>query len=295
MNRILPVVYACAIALGLPQQSLAGVWTQSEHGYYLKLSGLSFTTTEELDPDGVSLDRPGDGELTDNSLSAYLEYGLSDRLTLVASLPYKNLEDTRFVGGRQNGVAAVESSSGFGDLETRLRWLLQTDPVVLSLAVGGKVPTGYEVLTSTRVPLGTGEFDADARLLAGHSFYPLPLYTTAELGYRKRGGRFSDEILFSAEAGYTIGRLMLKANMSGVRTLGDCGDAGQGGGLIGDQNTFKVSPGAIYSVRPHLQLSLDTISVANGCNAATGRLSSPASPSNDNNCRTTSTCEGVIG
>ena len=96
------------------------------------------------------------------------------------------------------------------------------------------------------------------------------MYTTGELGYRKRGGRFSDEILFSAEAGYTIDKLMLKANLSGVRTLGDCGDASQGGGLIGDQNTLKLSPGLIYSVRPRLQLSLDTISVAHGCNTATG-------------------------
>lgn len=270
-DRIAALAFAGAMILAVPQQSTAGAWTQSEHGYYLKLSGLSFTTTEELDPDGESLPRVGDGELTDVSLSTYLEYGLTDRLTLVASIPYKNVEDTRYVGGRQNGVAAVESSNGFGDLETRLRWLLRTDPVVLSVALGGKIPSGYEVTPSTRIPLGTGEFDGDVRLLAGRSFYPLPLYTTGELGFRRRGGRFSDEILFSAEAGYTVGDLMLKGNLSGVRTLGDCGDAvAQGGGLIGDQNTFKVSPGLIYSIRPQLQLSLDAISVAGGCNTATG-------------------------
>ena len=77
----------CAMALALPQQAAGGAWTQSERGYYLKLSGLSFTTTEELDADGESLPRVGDGELTDFGLSAYLEYGLTDRLTLVASIP----------------------------------------------------------------------------------------------------------------------------------------------------------------------------------------------------------------
>lgn len=270
MKPILFFAVACAMTLALPQQVTGGAWTQSERSYYLKLSGLSFTTTEELDADGESLPRLGDGELTDFGFSAYLEYGLTDRLTLVASIPYKEVEETRYIGGRQNGVAAVESSSGFGDLETRLRWLLKTDPVVLSVALGGKIPAGYDVTTSTRVPLGRGEFDGDVRLLAGRSFYPLPLYTTGELGYRKQGGRFSDEVLFSAEAGYTIDKLMLKANLSGVRTLGDCGDASQGGGLIGDQNSFKLSPGLIYSVRPQWQLSLDTISVAHGCNTATG-------------------------
>ena len=269
MKRLLLCAVGWTVAL-VPQQAEAGAWTQTDHGYYLKLSGLSFATTEELDVNGNSLPRQGDGELTDFAFSSYLEYGLTDRLTLVASIPYKKVEDTRYIGGRQNGVAAVESSSGFGDLETRLRWQLQTDPVVLSVAAGGKIPLGYEVTQATRVPLGTGEFDGDVRLLAGRSFYPMPLYTTGEFGYRRRGGRFSDELLYAAEAGYAMGRLMLKANMSGVRTLGDCGDAGQGGGLIGDQNTFKLSPGVIYSVRPEWQLSLDTISVAQGCNSATG-------------------------
>ena len=267
MRPLLGCAIGWAIAL-IPQQVEAGAWTQEVGGYYLKLSGLSFTTTKELDADGNSLLRPG--ELTDLALSSYLEYGLTDRLTLVASMPYKRVEETRYVGGRQNGVAVTESSSDLGDLETRLRWQLQTDPVVLSVALGGKIPLGYEAERTTRVPLGTGEFDQDVRLLAGRSFYPLPLYVTSELGLRHRGGRFSDEILYAAEAGYTMGRLMLKANLSGVRTLGDCGDAGQGGGLIGDQNTFKISPGVIYSLRPEWQLSFDAISVANGCNTATG-------------------------
>ena len=258
------------MVVALPQQVAGGAWTQSERGYYPKLSGLSFKTTEELDPDGESMSRVGDGELTDIGLSAYLEYGLTDRLTLVASMPFKEVEETRFIGGREQGVGAKQSSSGFGDLESRLRWLLRSDPVVLSVALGGKIPLGCDVTTSTRVPLGTGEFDGDVRMLAGRSFYPLPLYTTGELGYRKRGGRFSDEILYSAEAGYTVDKLMLKANVSVVHTLGDCGDASQGGGLIGDQNTLKLSPGLIYSVRPRMQLSFDAISVANGYNTAKG-------------------------
>ena len=260
----------CALPLLSPGESRGGAWTQSERGYYLKLSGLSFTTTDELDANGDSAPRPGDGELTDRGVSAYLEYGLTDRLTLVASLPYKRVEDTRFIGGRLTGVAAVERSTGFGDLETRLRWSLRTSPLVLSVAAGGKIPAGYGVTTATRVPLGTGEVDGDVRLLAGRSFHPLPLYTTGELGWRRRGGRFSDEVLFAAETGYTVGRLLLKANLSGVRTLGDCGDASQGGGLIGDQSLYKLSPGLIYRMGPVMELSAEAISVASGCNAATG-------------------------
>ena len=69
MKPILLFSVACVMTLALPQQVTGGAWTQSERGYYLKLSGLSFTTTEELDPDGESLPRLGDGELTDFGLS----------------------------------------------------------------------------------------------------------------------------------------------------------------------------------------------------------------------------------
>ena len=269
MKRI-QALLLLALTLLFPGESDGGAWTQSDGGYYLKLSALSFTTTEELNADGDRTPRLGDGELTDRGLSAYLEYGLTDRLTLVASLPYKRVEDERFIGGRQTGVAAVKRSTGFGDLEARLRWSLRTSPVVLSVALGGKMPLGYDVTTATRVPLGTGKADGDVRLLAGRSFYPLPLYPTGEIGFRRRGGRFSDEILLAAETGYTAGRLLLKANLSGVRTRGDCGDASQGGGLIGDQNLYKLSPGLIYRMGPATELSFEAISVASGCNTAAG-------------------------
>lgn len=61
MKRILFGAVGCAMLLALPEQVVAGAWTQSERGYYLKLPGLSFTTTEELDPDGESMSRVGEG------------------------------------------------------------------------------------------------------------------------------------------------------------------------------------------------------------------------------------------
>ena len=52
------------MTLAIRLQMTGGARMQSRRSYYLKLSGLSFTTTEELDAEGESLPRLGDGELT---------------------------------------------------------------------------------------------------------------------------------------------------------------------------------------------------------------------------------------
>ena len=59
----------------------------------------------------------------------------------------------------------------------------------------------------SKVPLGTGENDIDTRLLVGKSLYPFPGYLTSTVGYRQRGGAFSDEFFYGFEAGVTYKRL----------------------------------------------------------------------------------------
>ena len=61
---------------------------------YFKIAGLSFRSQDYLDAYGDRRERvakPSMEELSDQSISAYLEYGLLERLTLVATLPYKRL------------------------------------------------------------------------------------------------------------------------------------------------------------------------------------------------------------
>ena len=92
LRRWIPLV---AILLALaPTQLHAGAWTQSPGGMYFKIAGLSFRSQDYLDAVGDRRERvakPNIDELSDESLSAYLEYGLREHLTLVATLPYKRL------------------------------------------------------------------------------------------------------------------------------------------------------------------------------------------------------------
>lgn len=304
LRRWIPLA-ALLLAIA-PTQLHAGAWTQAPGGMYFKIAGLSFRSQDYLDAIGDRRERvakPSLEELSDESISAYLEYGLLEHLTLVATLPYKRLvyENTEVkVFNRSDGpdttitrIHPDEINSGLADLELRLRWRLLRNPAVVSLAIGGKFPLGYDMDQDSigslsagglglgpspvdgvagadnKVPLGTGERDVDIRLLVGKSLYPLPGYLTSTVGYRKRGGAFSDEFFYGLEAGITYKSLLVKGVVEGMRTMGDCGAMGQGG-LVGDQDILKVAPGLIWSLSKHLEIGVDLFHIASGCNTAAG-------------------------
>lgn len=259
-------VFLSTVVLGTNGPVFAGAWVQKEKGYYLKVATNYLNTTNDIDAQGNRVKKAGLGELTDLSFSTYLEYGIGDQLTLVASVPYKRLEDYRTFA---TGIAK-EKRSGLGDLEGRLRWqMMNQGPMVASVAAGAKFPLWYENDPNTRVPLSSRKVDLDLRVLAGRSLYPFPGYITGEAGYRVRGGTFSDEAFYALEAGITLNRFLLKGFLSGIHTSGTCETAGEVG-LIGDQNVLKLSPGIIYRLTDRFELSLDLIHVAAGCNTTAG-------------------------
>ena len=266
LKRLFHVFLACSVSLGFPSTLFAGAWTQDQGGYYLKVAGSYLNSTDDIDAMGNRIQKARMGELTDYNYSAYLEYGVLDRLTIVSSLPYRRLSDTRIF---ENGTA-LEKRSGFGDLEARFRWLVAPQPVVVSIAAGGKVPFWYDESQGTRVPLSSRKLDGDVRLLIGRSLYPFPGYVTGEVGYRVRGGDFSNEMFYFLEAGFTLNRFLIKGFAGGIRTSGKCVITDEVG-LIGDQNVFKISPGVIYRLSPRLELSLDLIHIAAGCNTTAGQ------------------------
>ena len=111
--------------------------------------------------------------------------------------------------------------------------------------------------------------DTDYRLLVGQSLYPFPGYWTGEVGYRVRGGVFSNEAFYTLEGGVSVGRFLIKGFVAGIQSFGRCA-VQEEVELIGDQNIGKLSPGIIYRVNDRIELSLDLIHVMWGCNTTTG-------------------------
>lgn len=220
----------------------AQAWTQEAGSAYLKVAQSFASSSSRFDENGtiVPYNENTNGSYRDRSMYIYGEFGVTDRLTFAASLPYKRLHvtDETFEPTFERTSAAWGTAMIFGryDIGPALG-LASEGPTVLAANVGLGIPMGY---TRNYDPaVGPGQLDIQATLNIGRSLWPFPGYVQAGLGYRRRtssfgfstttmcsggvdaGGHacledeqasleFGDEFLFSAEGGATIGPVLLQ-------------------------------------------------------------------------------------
>ncbi len=279
-----------------------GAWTQKKSKFFLKMSGHYLYSTSEFNHNAnnapIFAERPGfeNASFQDFSLTTYFEYGISDRLTLISTLPAKFLNSRwdRFIEFRdENGNPAKESipespaNSGFADLSIAGRYLLLDRAVVLSLQGGFKLPLFYDARPdNSGSPLGTSDIDLEALFLIGKSLQSHPLYVTGGIGYRHRTGPLHDELLFNAEIGYQLKRFLIKLNLDGIRNTTTPPDlAGitvvtplPGGGgvvpsvVVGDQHILKISPAIIFDVSRKLAIQAEVMHIFAGTNTVNGSI-----------------------
>ncbi len=291
MHRIALVI----CLLSFPGLAMAGAWTQKKHGYFLKISTNYLFTTKEFNHEGTRLDIFQERLIYQNTsfrdinVTLYGEYGLSDRVTLIGSLPVKTLTSrrTELIFGGQVQRDVVTTTAGPADLYLASKVGLWARPVVLSLQAGIKVPLGYDAKPANDgPPLGTGHVDLDLQWLVGASLHPLPGYVTGALGYRYRSGPLHDEWFFSLEAGLSARRFLFKVNLDGLKNTVPPPDiVGQpvttplpgGGGalpniIIGDQDIFKISPSVIYYLRPRWVIQTEALHIFAGKDTISGTI-----------------------
>lgn len=279
--------------------SFAGAWPQKRGGYYFKISANYFYTNKEYNYLGDKLpifaERIGfeNASFQDFNLTAYAEYGMTDRLTMIANLPFKVLNSKRDKYLSQDILASKESlfTTGLADLALFGRYALITNPVALSLQGGVKLPLGYEKRPNNDgAPLGTGDLDYEGQILFGASLYPGPIYFTSGIGYRIRTGPLHDEIVYSAEIGYTKNRFLFKINLDGIQNTSTPPDfigmpvvtpLPGGGGvvpsvIVGDQHILKISPSIIFNFKDHLAIQGELLHVISGKNTVSGSILSLA-------------------
>ena len=218
--------------LGLAAGARAQAWPQAPGEAYVKLTLGNATASEQYRFDGARApyaDNVEGDAFFDESLYLYAEVGVSERLTLVAVVPYKTL--------RVLDAAFEYESRGLGSVMLGLRtdlkddFGLRGDRHALAANLLLTLPTGY---TRNFTPsVGPGQVDYQGTLAYGLSLYPAPAYAQAALGYRYRSAfygfsttidcqegqdvnciaaaepKYDDELLFSAEAGLSLGRWAL--------------------------------------------------------------------------------------
>ena len=232
-GRLLSLAVVLGLALGTCSAAWAGAWSQAKGRYYAKVSGIFYSSDQvyndmgKRDPLGANEDR-----FESRQGFLYLEYGLLDRLTLVAQM---NAGELVF---RDTLVVKWRRTRGTGDVDLGGKYQLVDDPLVLAPMVSFKLPTGYD--RKHDPSLGTGETDLEFRMLAGRSLYPWPLYVGAESGYRVRGGPYSNQVPYFLEVGVTPHPgVFAKVYLEGRNTLTP--DQEESAGVVGA--SVQVSEG----------------------------------------------------
>ena len=230
--------------LSLPSLSYAQAWTLPKGASYTKFFYGEVTAAQQYTFDGRATDfidgLAGD-TYRDRSLYMYSEIGLSDRFSLVLSLPYKRsfVRDHAF----RFRVFGLGTASVGGRFSLQQLFSMNPSRNALAANVMVHVPTGY---TRNYAPsTGAGQVDVQASIFYGRSFHPFPAYAQVGAGYRHksslyllskaapcRGGSdihcivdarpdYGDELLFHAEAGISPpgGMLLLQAIVTSAWSL----------------------------------------------------------------------------
>lgn len=196
-------------------------WTKNKNEAYVQLSFSSIAGYTELfgNPD-YNTER----KITDNTLQLYAEYGISDKTTLFASLPYKMVESGELVAPSVLALPFTrqESQSSLGNIQLGVKhnfynkkWLLTgqlgIEANTSNYYEASGLRTGYDAWTFT--PL----------FIAGRGFNNW--YIQAFTGFDIRTNNYSSAYKLGGELGYkAVDWLWVAGFLDGVASLKN-GDA----------------------------------------------------------------------
>jgi hypothetical protein len=222
MKKILCAGLITVILYSWSTMLWAGAWSMNQGGVYAKFSVNHYYTNYTF-TDGGGIQRlPKGTTFTDNNTTFYLEYGITDRLTLSGTVPYKWLRSTYqrqiTVGDQTKTQHMVTHWNGFGDMELGLKYCFLTEPFVSSVQFLYKNAWLYN--SGEKIPPGNNQDDYELRLLFGKSLWPFPGYCGAEFGYRWRSQAPSDEYRYLLEFGMNLTqKLSWRIKLDGIKSV----------------------------------------------------------------------------
>ena len=234
------VIYISLMAFLCPAISFGQAWTRPAGTVYAKAFYGETSASEQYAFDGnlqPFADNVSGNAYVDQSVYLYSEIGLTNSVTLFATVPYKRVTvlDSSF-RYRTSALGSVTGGLVF-NLSPLAGW--RDSGNALSLTALSRLPTGY---TRNYAPAaGTGQVDMGILLSYGRSFYPAPAYLQISGGYEYRSKlyglssardcqagqdldcvldvqpEFDDQLLYSAELGVHIAnRVLLQALAGGI-------------------------------------------------------------------------------
>jgi hypothetical protein len=189
-----------------------------------------------------------------SELQALIEYGATDRLTLMAAPGLQHVDIASPIGAQRSGL-------GFSDFGARYR-LLQGDAWVLSGQTTLRIPGTFQ--KSNPAAIGYTDAELDIRALLGYAFPSVagPAFVDVQLAHRARFGALPSEI--HADGTFGVRPLpdwLLLAQSFNVWS--------EGSGALGfaSYDYYKFQLSAVYAVTPAWSLQLGGFSTYAGHNA----------------------------
>lgn len=262
----------------------AGPWTQPRGDSYCRFSFSYLYTRTEFDARGEEVPILTSNPLVRSAayrevaVSSYVEYGVRDRLTLVASLPFKILTSQRTeLSTDASLVREVDvTNAGLADLWVGVRRAIHRGRFPVAVEIGGKAPLGYDRTPDNFGPaLGTGYADAEFAALAG--FGARSVYASTRVAYRVLGGDLDNAVGFALEAGGHHERVFAQFLFEAWRSTGEIRELDVSStAVVPNQDVTKLIVTAGARVNGRVALTVEAYSMLAGKNVATGTTAAMA-------------------
>ena len=256
----------------LVSNTMFSQWSKGKGKGYYKLSGWyleadqHFTDTGDIDPN-----------LTRSQFNAsfYGEYGISDKVDVIAYVPFltRVTENAEVSGTTGQQISEGEAFNSFGDVDLGIRYgLLKIDNYALSATLKLGIPTGDSAGGSNgSFQTGDGEFNQLLQTDFGASFNlgNFSSYAKTYIGLNNRTEGFSDELRSGLELGvnFVKDKFWLIGRTDILRSLNN-GDlnAQNSQGSIFANNIEYISIGieAAYYISDKIGVSVNYASAVSG-------------------------------
>ena len=181
-----------------------GPWPRKKKSGYAQLgfTYLGYNSFYNHDGEVVPMRRA----VTDFTTQLYLEYGITDRLTLNTNLPFKYVSASESIASSDTTYFrdTVPNGNLFGlsNVMLGLKYNIINKKVLFSAGLNAEANVAkYDSLTTLRT--GPSAWVFHPYVSVGTTFYKHKFYTFLDAGYRVRLNDYSDEVDFQFEFGFT--------------------------------------------------------------------------------------------
>jgi hypothetical protein len=176
-------------------------WTKEKGKFYAQFGGSALSYSQLLNGKAKPSEwTPLNANFSDITLQAYGEYGITDRLTVSAQLPFKVVSSSKIV---QPSTLTEGKLAGFSNIETALTLnLYNKEGITVSGKVNVSLPTAkFETLTGLRT--GFDAISTEPSLLIG--FGHAKFFASGQFGYTLRSNGYANRVHAAAQIGKFFG------------------------------------------------------------------------------------------